>query len=136
MGGQQFTTKELENAKLPPPPEEGDNMEVLLRPGLLADVEIIVEKVPDAVFVPNQSIFEKDGKMVVYVKTPKAFEARPIKISKRSETVSIVSEGVKPGDVISMSDPNAKPGDKKKGEAKSSGGAASALPVGGNKGGQ
>jgi len=136
MGGQQFTAKELENAKLPPPPEEGDNMEVLLRPGLLADVEIIVEKVPDAVYVPNQSIFEKDGKMVVYVKTAKTFEARPIKISKRSETVSIISEGIKPGDVISMSDPNAKPGDKKKGEEKSSGGAASALPVGGNKGGQ
>ncbi len=136
-GNGQFTAKDLENAQLPPPPEEGDNMEVLLRPGLLADVEIIVEKVPDAVYVPNQSIFEKDGKYVVYVMNSKGFEARPIQIAKRSETVSVIKEGIKQGDTIALQDPTAKPGDKKKAdEKKSSGGAAGALPVGGSKGGQ
>ncbi len=132
-----FSAKDLENATLPPPPEEGDTMEVLLRPGLLADVEIMVEKVPNAIYVPNQSIFEKDGKPVVYVKSGENWVARNIKIDKRSESVTVVTSGVNPGDTISLADPNAKPGDKKKAdEKKSSGGAAGALPVGGSKGGQ
>ncbi|QOY85273.1 HlyD family efflux transporter periplasmic adaptor subunit [Paludibaculum fermentans] len=132
-----FSAKDLENATLPPPPEEGDTMEVLLRPGLLADVEILVEKVPNAIYVPNQSIFEKDGKPVVYVKSGENWVARNIKIDKRSESVTVVTSGVNPGDTISLADPNAKPGDKKKAdEKKSSGGAAGALPVGGSKGGQ
>ncbi|MBL0159528.1 MAG: efflux RND transporter periplasmic adaptor subunit [Bryobacterales bacterium] len=136
-GNGQFSQKDLDNAQLPPPPEEGDNMEVLLRPGLLADVEIIVEKVPNAIYVPNQSIFEKDGKYVVYVLKGKAFEARPIEIAKRSETVSVVKSGIAQGDTVALQDPTAKPGDKKKSdEKKSSGGAAGALPVGGSKGGQ
>lgn len=134
IGG--FSASDLESATLPPPPEEGDTMEVLLRPGLLADVEILVEKVSNAVYVPNQSIFEKDGKSVVYVKRGDNWVARNIKIDKRSESVSVITEGVNPGDTISLADPNAKPGDRKKSDEKKSGGAAGALPVGGSKGGQ
>ncbi|MBI5281303.1 MAG: efflux RND transporter periplasmic adaptor subunit [Candidatus Solibacter usitatus] len=136
-GSVQFSPKDLESATLPPPPEEGDNMEVLLRPGLLADVEIIVEKVPNAVFAPNQSIFEKDGKPVVYVKKGVVFEARQVKLGKRSESVSVIEAGLNAGDAIALQDPTAKPGDRKRSEEKkSSGGAAGALPVGGSKGGQ
>src|SRR5437899_2228281 len=40
-----FTEADRENAKLPLPPEEDNQLEVLLRPGLLADVEIIVDKI-------------------------------------------------------------------------------------------
>src|SRR5206468_7252502 len=59
VGG--FTESERENAKLPLPPEEDSQLEVLLRPGLLADVEIIVEKITDAIHIPNQAVFERDG---------------------------------------------------------------------------
>jgi hypothetical protein len=133
----QFSQKDMDNAKLPPPPEEDSELNILLRPGLLADVEIIVEKVPNAIYVPNQSVFEKDGKPVVYVKQKDRFVARPIKIAKRSESVTIVSDGIAAGDVISMSDPEAKPGDAKKGAKKDGGGgAAGMMPVAGSKGGQ
>lgn len=136
-GGSQYSQKELENAKLPPAPEEDSELNVLLRPGLLADIEIIVEKVPNAIYVPNQSVFEKDGKPVVYVKEKNRFVAKPIKIAKRSESVTIISEGVNAGDVISMTDPEAKPGDSKKSGAKKDGGSASEMmPVGGAKGGR
>lgn len=132
-----FTQKDLDAAVLPPPPSEGDQMEVLLRPGLLSDVEIIVEKVANAVYVPNQSVFEKDGKSVIYVQSGQLFQPRTVTISKRSETVSVIESGLKPGDVIALQDPTVSEEDrKKKAEKKSSGGAASALPVGGSKGGQ
>jgi hypothetical protein len=112
-------------------------MEILLRPGLLADVEIIVEKVPNAIYVPNQSIFEKDGKPVVYVKTKDRFEPRFIQIAKRSETVSIIASGLKDGEIIALQDPTISPEERKKKqqEKKQGGGAAAVMPMG-SKGGQ
>ncbi len=130
-GGRQFAQKDLENATLPPPPEEESQLDVLLRPGLLADVEIIVEKVPQALYVPNQAVFEKDGKYILYVKQGNNYEERPIKIAKRSETTTIIESGANAGEVIAMGDPTAKPGDKKKSEEKKGGGAMGAMPAGG-----
>lgn len=132
-GGGQFSAKDLENAKLPPPPEEDTQFDVLLRPGLLADVQIIVEKIPNAIHVPMQAVFEVDGKPVVYVKKGTQFEARPIKPFKRSENTMTLTEGVQPGEVIALSNPTAKKGgkDKDKGKGGSGGGGAmGALPGG------
>jgi HlyD family secretion protein len=133
IGGFMVSQKDLDNAKLPPPPEEDNQLDVLLRPGLLADVQIIVDKVPNAINVPIQALFEKDGKQVVYVKTGNRFEPREVKPLKRSENVMIIASGLKAGETIAMADPEAKPGDKKKKTDGKSGGAASALP--GGKGG-
>ena len=62
-------------AKLPPAPEEDSQFDVLLRPGLLADVEIIVDKIPNAISIPTQAVFEKDGKLVAYVKKGKGLKS-------------------------------------------------------------
>ncbi|MFO0283759.1 MAG: HlyD family efflux transporter periplasmic adaptor subunit [Acidobacteriota bacterium] len=133
IGGFLFSQKDLDSAKLPPPPEEDNQLDVLLRPGLLADVQIIVDKVPNAINIPIQSLFEKEGKAVVYVKNGTRFEPREVKPLKRSENVMIIASGLKAGETIAMADPEAKPGDKKKKTEGKAGGAASALP--GGKGG-
>jgi multidrug efflux pump subunit AcrA (membrane-fusion protein) len=130
---QQFSEKDLENAQLPPPPEANSQLEILLRPGLLADVEIIVEKIPNAIYVPVQAVFEKDGKPVVYVKRDNTFEPRVIKPLKRSESVMVIAEGVKPGEIVALSDPTARGTERKKEEKK--GAKSGALPVGGGPGG-
>lgn len=134
MGGRpsQFSEKDLENAKLPTIADSESQLDVLLRPGLLADVEIILEKIPNAIHIPNQAVFEKDGKQIVYLRRGKGWEEREIKPMKRSESVMVIAGGVKPGDTIAMSDPFAKPGDKKKKE-KSSGGPAGSMPAGGGR---
>ncbi len=124
--------KDLANAKLPPPPEEaGNQLDVLLRPGLLADVEIIVEKIPNAIHIPAQAVFEKDGKQIVYVREGPKYVARVIKPLKRSESLMIISEGLKAGEEVAMQDPEAKPTDrKKKQDAPSGGGGGPSLPMG------
>ena len=134
-GGQAFNQKDLDNAKLPPPPEESSQLDVLLRPGLLSDVEIIVERVPNAINIPAQAVFQKDNKFVVYVKQGNKLVARTIKPLKRSESVMIVAEGLKAGEEIAMQDPDAKPSDKKKkGSSEGSGGGgAPMMPGGGGK---
>jgi multidrug resistance efflux pump len=120
-----FSRQDIENAKLPPAVEEGSQLDVLLRPGLLADVEIILEKIPNAINVPNQAVFEKDGKPFVYVRNGSGWEERQIKPLKRSESVMVIASGLKAGEVIAMSDPTAKPGSKKKEKP------ANASPMGG-----
>ena len=107
--------KDRENAKLPLPPEEDSQLDVLLRPGLLADVEITVDKVADAIHVPNQAIFEKGGRQVVFVQNPadQRFEERAVKIAKRSESVTVIAEGLKPDETIALGDPTAQKSNKK-----------------------
>ncbi|MFN0166851.1 MAG: efflux RND transporter periplasmic adaptor subunit [Bryobacteraceae bacterium] len=123
--------EEMAKSKLPVPPEENSQLDILLRPGLLADVEIIVEKIPNAINIPAQAVFEKDGKMFVYVQTrPNSFERRFIQPAKRSESIMVIASGLKPGEVIALADPTAPEGGRKKGDK---GGAApqpKAMPGG------
>lgn len=128
------TEADRENAKLPLPPEEDSQLQVLLRPGLLADVQIIVEKIPDAIHIPNQALFEKDGQQFVYVQNPadSHFEPRTVKLAKRSESVLVVAEGLKAGEIIALGDPTAKKKDGK--NEKSSGASKSIMPGASGKG--
>jgi multidrug efflux pump subunit AcrA (membrane-fusion protein) len=130
-----FSQKDLDDAKLPPPVDPDNQLEVLLRPGLLADVEIILEKFPKAINIPNQAVFEKDGKPFVFVKKGNSWEERQIQPLKRSESIMVVASGLKPGEEIAMSDPTAKPGDKKKGDKPAGGGSGPVgnLPGGGGR---
>jgi multidrug resistance efflux pump len=132
MGSSQFSSKDFENAKLPPPVDPDNQLDVLLRPGLLADVEIILEKYPNAINIPNQAVFERDGKPFVFVRKNNRWEERIIQPLKRSESVVVISSGVSPGDVIAMADPTASPGDKKK-KSEKGGGAVGSLPGGGGR---
>jgi hypothetical protein len=121
VGG--YTDEDRKNAKLPLPPEEDSQVQVLLRPGLLADVEIQVEKLPDVIHVPAQAVFQKNGQYLVYVHTKDGkFDPRPVQLVKQSESMMVIASGVTVGEVVAMADPTA---DKKKnGEKKSSAGAA------------
>jgi HlyD family secretion protein len=130
-GSSQFSDAQLANAKLPPPPEEDSQLDVLLRPGLLADVEIIVEKIPDAIHIPIQAVFEKNNRPMVYVKAGNRFEERFIKPFKRSENTMVVAEGLREGEIVALADPTARPGQKKE----TPGRGESAAPMGGFGGG-
>jgi len=129
----QYTEEERNNAKLPLPPEEDSQVQVLLRPGLLADVEIQVERIPDALHVPAQAVFEKNGKPTVFVQLKnKRFEPREVQVVKQSESMMVLASGVKAGDIVALSDPTAqKSGKKETGEKKSQG-----SPMGGMGGGK
>lgn len=136
-GAGEFTDEELAKAQLPPPPEENSGLEILLRPGLLADVEVIVERIPDAIYIPAQAVFNKNNRWVVYVKRGEAFEERQIKPLKQSESTVVVAEGLQEGEIVALADPTAKPGEKRSSQpAPSGGGGAAPIPgMGGGGGG-
>ncbi|HET8546879.1 MAG TPA: efflux RND transporter periplasmic adaptor subunit [Bryobacteraceae bacterium] len=130
--GTQFSEKDLASAKLPPAPESDNNLDVLIRPGLLADVEIILERIPNAINVPANAIFEKDGKPVVYVRKGNSWDERQIKPLKRTESTMVIASGLMPGEIVALANPSAKPGEKKK--EKPGGAAPVAMPAGGGGG--
>lgn len=116
-----FAMRDVQSAKLPPPPGEDSQFEALLRPGLLADVEIIVEKIPNAINIPTQAIFEKEGRQVVYVRTGSKFEERAVKFAKQSESTMVIASGLKEGETIALSDPTATSSSSKKSDKGGSG---------------
>jgi len=131
-GNSPYTDEDRKNAKLPLPPGEDSQVQVLLRPGLLADVEIIVEKIPSALHVPVQAVFQKEGKPVVYVQKGSNFEPRFIEIAKRSESTMVLKSGVKPDEVIALADPLARKGSKREEPKKGgSGNPMGGMPAGG-----
>lgn len=125
---QKFSDADLARAKLPAAPEEEGNLGMLLRPGLLSDVQIIIEKIPNAIHIPAQAVFEKEGRRIAYVKSGNGFEPRPISTSKRSESVFVISSGLKRGEVVALADPTVKH-DSSSQQKKT--GAMGALPGGG-----
>ena len=105
-GGQQFTAADRAAAELPEPPKAGSDVEVLLRPGLLADAEIIVDHIKDALYVPYQGVFEMDGHSVLYVWDGSRLESRRVELGRRSESQVVVLSGIDDGDLIALSPPD------------------------------
>jgi hypothetical protein len=131
--GNAFSDQDRANAKLPLPPEKDSQVQVLLRPGLLADVEIVVEKIPDALHIPAQAVFTKNNKPTVFVRDAKTgkFSPREIQVLKQSESMMVLSGGVQPGEVVALADPTADKNAKKdKSEKKSDGNPMSSMPGG------
>ena len=127
--GSQFSDEDRKNAKLPLPPSQDSQVQVLLRPGLLADVEIQLEKLPGVIHVPAQAVFQKNGKYTVFVQKQGKFEARDVQLVKQSESMMVIASGVQPGDVVALADPTAGKKDKN-GDKKSGGGAMGGMPGG------
>jgi len=112
-GGSQYSDEDRKNAKLPLPPQQDSQVQVLLRPGLLADVEIEVEKIPNVLHVPAQSVFNKNGHYTVFVQAKNGkFEPREVQLVKQSESMMVLAGGVQPGEIIAMADPTAKKNEK------------------------
>ena len=127
-----FTEEDRKAAKLPLPPEQDSQVQVLLRPGLLADVEIQVEKLPDVIHLPAQAVFQKNGQYLVYVQKNGKFEPRPVKLVKQSESMMVIESGVTAGEIVAMADPS--PDKKNKAGEKKGGGAGAAMSgMGGGK---
>src|SRR5205823_13156054 len=102
-GSSPYTDEDRKNAKLPLPPQQDSQVQVLLRPGLLADVEIEVEKITNVLHVPAQAVFNKAGKYTVFVQGKNGkFVSRDVQLVKQSESMMVLAGGVQPGEIIAM----------------------------------
>ena len=79
-----------------------------LRPGMTATVRVEVDRVPDAVVIPPETVFEKGSRLVVYVLEGNRYQERQVHLARRSETQIMIASGLEPGERISTKDPTLK----------------------------
>ena len=64
------------------------------------------KEIPDALHVPRQAVFEKNGKTHVFVKVGDRFEQREVKVENRTESRAAIA-GLAEGTEVALVDPTA-----------------------------
>ncbi|MBE8167119.1 MAG: HlyD family efflux transporter periplasmic adaptor subunit [Shewanella sp.] len=82
-------------------------MTSVMQPGRQVNAEIIALKKQNVLTVPNQSLFQKEGQYWVYLQTDAGFIKQTIVLGKRSLNRTEIIEGLKSGDVVSLTVPPA-----------------------------
>jgi multidrug efflux pump subunit AcrA (membrane-fusion protein) len=75
-----------------------------MKSGASARVTIEGKELPDALTVPRQAVFQKNGKTHVFVRTGDRFEQREVKIVQRTESRAAL-EGIAEGTEVALVDP-------------------------------
>ncbi len=76
-----------------------------LKPGMTADAEFIIERVAKAVYVPIESVIEKDGETWVYVKNGKKWIKTSVVTGDYNDNFVCIKRGLMKGEVIALRDP-------------------------------
>jgi len=76
-----------------------------LKPGLNARTRIVVKRLKNALYVPLDAVFERDGASFVYVKRGEGFVRREVKTGDRNDVAVVVRSGLSGGEALALSDP-------------------------------
>lgn len=79
-----------------------DGNDAALSPGDSAQVEILIEEVPDVLSVPVQSVFARGPRRFVFVRRRTGAEPAEIEVGRSSSTLIEVTRGLSPGDRVLM----------------------------------
>lgn len=85
-----------------------DQSDPRFKPGITGQVTVIVDRVPNAITLPAQAVFQKSGQNVAYVWRGAQFEERSIEVRRRSGDRIMVAKGVSPGEQVALKDPTLK----------------------------
>ena len=80
--------------------EEGKEF---VKPGMSADVEVIVDRRQAALFVPSQAILEREGKKRVYVVAEGRARATTVKVGESNWSSTEILDGLQEGDRVIIS---------------------------------
>jgi RND family efflux transporter MFP subunit len=85
-----------------------DQTDPRLKPGISGQITVAVDRVPNAITIPAQAIFQKSGQNVAYVWRGTQFEERAIEVGRRSGDRIMVAKGVNAGEQVALKDPTSK----------------------------
>jgi HlyD family secretion protein len=81
-----------------------DEIDPRMKAGSSARVTIEGKEIPDALTVPRQAVFRKNGKTYVFVKSGDRFDEREVKVVQRTESRAAL-EGLSEGTEVALIDP-------------------------------
>ncbi len=73
-----------------------------VKPGMSASAEIVIDKIPDVVYAPIESVFEKEGEVVVFLGDK---NRRPVDVGRRNDMFIEITEGLEGGERVCLTDP-------------------------------
>lgn len=77
------------------------NPDGLLRPGMSADIAVILHARQNAITIPSEAVLVQGGQNMVYVIQPDStVTPRPVKLGLRQESVVEIVDGLKPGERV------------------------------------
>jgi HlyD family secretion protein len=82
-----------------------DNNSDFLRSGMTCTAEIVVEQYDKAVYVPVQAVMSVSGKQTVYIAKGSKVKPRVVETGLDNNIVIMIKNGLKAGEVISLSPP-------------------------------
>jgi HlyD family secretion protein len=82
-----------------------DSSDGRIRPGMTCDCRIVTGRIPNAMFVPIQSVFQKDGRTVVYAARARGFSKREVRTGPKNSLFIVIERGLDEGDRIALRDP-------------------------------
>ena len=85
-----------------------DQTDARFKPGISGQITVIVDRVPNAITIPAQAMFQKSGQNVAYIWRGTEFEERNIEVGRRSGDRIMVARGVNAGEQVALRDPSAK----------------------------
>ncbi len=77
----------------------------VMKPGERVTATVVLGEEKDAVTVPRQALFEKDGKKVVYVRSASGFAPRGVTLGAAAIGRVAVTAGLAGGEVVALADP-------------------------------
>lgn len=77
-----------------------------LRPGMSARVELLVDHLAHAAFVPIEAVFERGGKHYAYVMRGRSPEVQEVLVGPSNDNHIVVEQGLAPGERVLLRDPN------------------------------
>jgi HlyD family secretion protein len=78
------------------------------KPGITGQVTVVVDRIPDAITIPAQALFQKSGQNVAYVWQGSRFEERVVEVGRKSGDKIMISRGLSAGEQVALRDPSAK----------------------------
>ncbi len=85
-----------------------DQTDPRFKPGISGQVTVVVDRVPNAITIPAQALFQKSGQNIAYVWHGNQFEERAIEIGRRSGDRILIAKGVNAGEQVALRDPTMK----------------------------
>jgi HlyD family secretion protein len=75
------------------------------KPGMSASCRIIIDRIPDALSVPLEAVFEKQGRTVVYAASG---DERPVEVGQKNDQAIVIKSGLSAGEEVCLVDPTLK----------------------------
>jgi HlyD family secretion protein len=85
-----------------------DQTDPRFKPGITGQVTVVVDRVPGAITIPAQALFQKSGQNVAYVWQGSQFEERNVEVGRRSADKVLIVRGLAGGELVALKDPTTK----------------------------